>query len=100
MQEIKAKVPHTYDKWNAVRKCSLYYKGSSPALGKVSAENVFKQLVTKHTLHYTSFYGDGNSEVFPVMGNAYGPEKPVKSMNILVTTKKGLGHIFERKKDI
>ena len=98
MQEIKAKVPHTYDKWNAVHKCSLYYKGSSPVLGKVSAENIFKQLVTKHTLHYTSFYGDGNSEVFPVMENAYGPEKPVKKYEYIGHHQKRVGTHLRKKK--
>ena len=72
MQAIKAKDPHAYDNWNAAHKCSLIYKGSSPAMEKVGAEKIFKQSVTKHSLYYTFFYGDGDSKDFPAVENAFG----------------------------
>ena len=72
MQKIKGKDPHVYDKSNAAHKCSLNYKVLSPVVEKVAAEKVFKQSVTNHSLHYTSFYGDGDSKAFLVLENAYG----------------------------
>ena len=57
---------------------------------KVGAEKIFKQSVTKHSLYYISFYGDDYLKTFPAAENVYGPEKPVKSMNVLVTIRKGL----------
>ena len=50
-------------------------------------------------MYYTFFYGNGDSKAFKSVENAYGPEKPVKSMNVLVSTRKGLGHVFERKEE-
>ena len=67
MQTIKAKDSHAYDKWNAAHKCSLNYKGSSLAMEEVGAEKIFKQSVTKHSLYYTFFYGNGDSKAFPVV---------------------------------
>ena len=56
---------------------------------KVGAEKIFKQSVTKHSLYYNSFYADSDSNAFPAVENAYGPEKPVKKkMNVLVTNRK------------
>ena len=78
MQAIKAKDPHAYDKQNAAHKCSLNNKGLSPTMEKVGAEKIFKQSVTKHSLYYNSFYADSDSNAFPAVENAYGPEKPVK----------------------
>ena len=98
MLAIKAIDPQTYDKWKAAHKCGLNHKGSSSAMETVSAEKIFKQLATKHNLYYTSLYDDSDSKAFPVVENSYTPEKPVKSTNVLVTTRKGLGHVFKRKK--
>ena len=67
MQPIKAKDPHSHDKWNQAHKCSLNCKDSSPAMEKVTAEKIFKQSVIKYTLYYTSFYDDGDSKAFPVV---------------------------------
>ena len=64
MQTIKLKDPHVCDKWNAAHKCSFNYKGSSTAMEKMGAEKIFKQSVTKHSLYYISFYGDGDSKPF------------------------------------
>ena len=38
----------------------------------------YSKSVTKYTLYYTSFYDDGDSKAFPVLENAYVPEKPVQ----------------------
>ena len=54
----------TSDKWNAAHKCSFNYKGSSTTMEKMGAEKIFKQSVTKHSLYYISFYGDGDSKPF------------------------------------
>ena len=78
MEAIKAKDRHACDRWNAAHKCSLNCKGSSTAMKKVSTEKIFKQSVTKLSLHYTSFYGDGDLKAFPPVENVYGSEKPVK----------------------
>ena len=61
MQAIKAIDPQAYGKLNAAHKCGLNCKGSSPAIGTVRAEKIFKQSVTKRNLYYTSFYVDGDS---------------------------------------
>ena len=42
MQAIKAIDLHAYDKCNAAHKCSLNYKGWSPAMEKVDAEKIFR----------------------------------------------------------
>ena len=78
--------------------CSLNYKGSSPAMEKVGAEKIFKQSLTKHSLYYTSFYGDGDSKGFPALENAFGLEKPIKKYECIGHYQKRVsGHVFERK---
>ena len=67
----------------------MNYKGLSPAIGKVGAEKIFKQSVTKHSLHYNFFHGDGDSKAFPAVQNAYSPEEPVKKYECI-------GHYHER----
>ena len=61
-------------------------------------KKIFQQSVTEHSLYYTYTYDDGDSKAFPSVENSYVPEKPVKNTNVLVTTRKGFGHVFERKK--
>ena len=101
MQAILAIDPPAYNKWNATRKRGLNYKGSALAMEKLGAEKIFKQSVTKNNFYYTSFGGDGDSNAFPAVENAYRLEKPVKkSKNALVTTRNGLEHVLERKKKI
>ena len=65
---------------------------------KVSAEKIFKQSVTKHSLYYTSFYGDGDSKAFPAVENAYGPEKPVKKYECFGHYQKRVGTRIRKKK--
>ena len=100
MQAIKAKDSHAYDKWNAAHKCSLNYKGSSLAMEEVGAEKIFKQSVTKHSLHYTFFYGNGDSKAFPVVENAYGPEKPVKKYECIGHYRKSWDTSLKEKNDV
>ena len=99
-QTINEKDPNAYDKWNAAHNCSLNYKGSSPAMGKVGAEKLFKQSVTKQSLHYTSFYDDSDSKAFPAVENAYGLEKPVKKYECIGHYQKRVGAHLPKKKNV
>ena len=65
---------------------------------KVGAEKIFKQSATKNSLYYTSFYGDGDSKVFPAMENAYGLEKPVKKYECICHYQKRAGTRLRKKK--
>ena len=65
---------------------------------KVGAEKMFKQSVTKANLYYTSFYGDGDSNAFLVVENAYVPEKPVKKYDCIDHCQKRIGTDLRKKK--
>ena len=43
IQAIKAIDLQSCDKWNSTHRCSLNYRGSSPAMETAGAEKVFKQ---------------------------------------------------------
>ena len=65
---------------------------------KMGAEKIFKQLVTQHSLYYTSFYGDGHSKAFPAVENASSPEKPVKKYECIGHYQKRVGTRLRKKK--
>ena len=62
MKSVKTSDPQAYEAWHASHKCSLNFKGSSPAMETEGTKHIFKNSVSKHGLCYTSFYGDGDSK--------------------------------------
>ena len=67
---------------------------------KVGGEKIFKQSVTKYSLYYNPFYGMVIQKLFQSWKTLTVQKSFLKSMDVLVATKKGLGHVFERKKDV
>ena len=43
------------------------------------ATKIFSSSKEKQGLHYTSFYGDGESKAYPAVKDIYGPSKPIKT---------------------
>ena len=98
MQTIKDKDPHAYDKWNSAHKCSLNYKRLYLLQWKKWV--VKKYSVTKYSLYYNPFYGMVIQKLFQSWKMLTVQKSFLKNMDVLVATKKGLGHVFERKKDV
>ena len=64
---------------------------------KVGGEKIFKQSVTKYSLYYNPFYGMVIQKLFQSWKTLTVQKSFLKSMDVLVATKKGLGHVFERR---
>ncbi|XP_066932065.1 uncharacterized protein [Clytia hemisphaerica] len=91
MKSVKTTDPQRYDAWKASHKCGLNFKGSSPAMEKEGAINIYNNSTKKHGLYYTSFFGDGDSKSFTAVQNTYGPRKPVKKHECIGHYQKRVG---------
>lgn len=98
MQHMKSTNPQAYDAWYANHNCGLNHKGSSPAMETAGAEKIFKQSIEKHSLYYTSFYGDGDSKAFPAVEKVYGPVKKVTKFECIGHYQKRVGTRLRKKK--
>ena len=84
MKSVKTSDPQAYEAWHASHKCSLNFKGSSPAMETEGTKHIFKNSVSKHGLCYTSFYGDGDSKAHQAVQDIYGPSKPVEKCTVML----------------
>ena len=50
--------------------CTINHEGSSGAMEKDGAVEIFTRLIDKHKLKYTVFVGNGDSSSFGAMANA------------------------------
>ena len=53
-----------YENWKENRNCGINHHGSSDAIEKDSAVEIFCRSVEKHNLRYTVYIGDGDASSF------------------------------------
>ena len=72
--------PARYKIWKLSHNCNFNHTGSYSFLGMetAGATNIFSSSKEKHGLHYTSFYGDGDTKAYSGVKDIYGPAKPIK----------------------
>ena len=52
-------------------KCKATFKGSAPAMETEGVKRIFERSEEKNKLHYTEYYGDGDSKGFIQVENTY-----------------------------
>ena len=89
-----------YETWKANHSnCKADFKGSAPAMEPEGAERIFKRSFEKHGLHYTKFYGDGDSKSYGRVKNVY-EDKPVVKYECIGHVQKRVGTALRKlKKD-
>ena len=80
-----------YQKWKAEQSnCKADFKGSAPAMEPEGANRIFKRSVEKHDLHYTKYFGDGDSKSFQHVQDTY------KDIGKKVEKYECIGHVQKR----
>ena len=51
--------------------CKANFKGSAPAMEPEGVMHIFQRSFAKHGLHYTQYYGDGDSKSYSSVKNIY-----------------------------
>eukprot|EP00795_Rhopilema_esculentum_P001535 gene1535-15984_t len=70
--------------------CKASYRGSAPAMEPEGAVRMFSRSIEKHGLHYTKFYGDGDSKSYLSVKNVY------ESVGKRVEKLECIGHVQKR----
>ena len=61
------------------------------------AAEIFSSSKEKQGLYYISFYGDGDSKAYPTVKHIYGPSKPIKAFECVVSVR---GFVIWKKKQL
>ena len=83
--------PSSYETWKLSHNCNLNYAGSSPVMETAGVTKISSPSKEKHGLHYTSFYGDGDSKPCPALKDIYGRSKPIKKFECVGHYQKRVG---------
>ena len=85
------KTSDAYLKWKADHlNCKADFKGSAPSMEPEGAERIFKRSNEKHGLHYTKYFGDGDSKSYQRVKNTY------KDSGKIVDKFECIGHVQKR----
>ena len=79
--------------------CKANYKGSAPAMEPEGAIRIFQRSFEKHGLHYTEYYGDGDSKSYSAVKNIYeGVGKGVEKLECIGHVQKRMGTALRKLK--
>ena len=77
-----------YNKRRKEHKCSINHEGSAPKMEQSGVERIFARSITKNKLHYTEYYGDGDTKSFSAVNDFYE--------GVTVLKKECIGHVQKR----
>ena len=80
-----------YQEWLVYHVCQANHSGYSGSVEPTGIANMFKHSITKNTLRYTSYIGDGDSLAF---FNTVKESKP--DGDTIITKLQCVGHIHKR----
>ena len=85
--------------------CKANFKGSAPAMEPEGAQRIFQRSFAKHGLHYTQYYGDGDSKSYSSVKNIYeAVGKKVEKLECIGHVQKRMGtalrKVKKEKKDL
>ena len=79
--------------------CKANFKGSAPAMEPEGAMRIFQRSFSKHGLHYTQYYGDGDSKSYSSVKNIYeAVGKKVEKLECIGHVQKRMGTALRKLK--
>ena len=89
-EKLKTSDPKHLEEWKLAHVCKINHIGTAGNMEPEGAKRIWKRSIRKNKLHYTEFYGDGDSKSFLAVKETYKGTK-VKKVRMCRTCSKESG---------